>query len=344
LFAISVYIRQSSGEGTFHEGILHPLPLELRDQPRMRQYAKVDRAGWGKLEFGYWYYAHSTENGDLLVFPGLILNDEATPTKRFPGHSQKWTRQQVKSFATRIADFLNQTAAGAQEDMNLLVHDLRALSNTIYNSGLEALTYVEAGNFAEAKKRIDNVIASQGMLRLRTDALDFVGNPTSVIQFYDFNPFKKIDKVVRCFKSSAHAQNKRITLSGESHGKIFGPEVFEIVPYLLLDNAIKYSPEHFPIDVMVWEQPNFGFSVTSFGPHIAFNERETIFSKGLRGQAAIAAGVPGSGVGLHIAKKLIEEHFSGTIEVHQDPSVKSVNGDDFYSTSFIVRVALPLKK
>lgn len=316
------------------------MPFELRDKPRLDQYAKIERTGWGVGEFGYAYYAHSTPTGDLLIIPGLILSDQKRPSKRFHGYTQEWSKDQIRSFAVGISEYSNNVIEAAQQDMNLLVHDLRALSTAIYNSALEAQTWIDRSNFYEAKKRVENVLASQGMLKMRTDALDFVGNPASIIQEQSIHPFRKIDKVIRSFKSMAFSQRKVLSLSGSSFGRIRGPDIFELIPYVLIDNAIKYSPESYPIDVFASESDRFCFSVKSYGPHIAEEEKEEIFAKGVRGRAAVTSSVPGSGVGLHIVRKLITENFGGSISVEQESASDLVEGLHYHRTTFTVEVPL----
>lgn len=335
-----MYVRPREGEGKFYNGLLYSLPLELRDGPRLSQYARVDRTGWGQGEFGYAFYAHPTPTGDLLIIPGLMIAGVKRPTKRFHGYTQEWTKDQIQQFAAGISDYTNGVMDSAKEDMNLLVHDLRALSNAIYNSALEAQTWVERQNYFEVKKRLENVLASQGMLKMRTDALDFVGNPASVIQEQMIASFRKVDKVVRCFKSSAMYQRKVLNLSGESFGRVRGPDIFELIPYVLIDNAIKYSPEMYPIEVVASEGRDFSFYVESYGPYIAEQEREEIFKKGVRGRAALTSNVPGSGVGLHMAKKLVDENFHGSLVVEQDVSSDFVDGLYYHRTRFTVTIPL----
>lgn len=340
MFALAVYVKPREGEGHFHNGSLHPLPLELRDSARLAQYARVDRTGWGQGEFGYSYYAHQMPTGDLIVVPGLILAGMKRPVKRFHGYVQEWTKDQIQDFATGISEYSNNVIDAAQQDMNLLVHDLRALSNAIYNSALEAQSWVTKGNYSEVRKRLENVLASQGMLKMRTDALDFVGNTASVIQEQSIHPFRKVDKVIRCFKSSAMYQRKVLNLSGNSFGRVRGPDIFELIPYVLIDNAIKYSPEMYPIDVVATEGENFQFYVESFGPFIGHQERDEIFRKGVRGRAALNSNVPGSGVGLHMAKKLINDNFNGSVEVEQEVASDFVDGFYYHRTRFTVSIPL----
>jgi signal transduction histidine kinase len=66
------------------------------------------------------------------------------------------------------------------------------------------------------------------------------------------------------------------------------------------------------------------------------NELQNVFQKGLRGEAAIGTGLPGSGLGLAMAKKIVDL-FKGTIHVQQSPTPAYVDGSEYHETTFTVR-------
>ncbi len=92
----------------------------------------------------------------------------------------------------------------------------------------------------------------------------------------------------------------------------------------LLDNAIKYSPDQ-PI---VWvecglDQGRVAIRVRDQGLGIAESERRTIFKKFMRGSAAIAANVKGSGIGLAMVSHIVAAH-GGEITVASEPGRGSI--------------------
>ncbi len=77
----------------------------------------------------------------------------------------------------------------------------------------------------------------------------------------------------------------------------------------MLDNAVKYSPNQ----PTVWvgcgrEQEKVAIHVRDQGLGIAESERRTIFRKFMRGSAAVAANVKGSGVGLAMVSHIVAAH------------------------------------
>jgi signal transduction histidine kinase len=77
----------------------------------------------------------------------------------------------------------------------------------------------------------------------------------------------------------------------------------------LLDNAVKYSPDQPTIWVECGlEQEKVAIRVRDRGLGITTSERRTIFRKFMRGSAAIAANVKGSGVGLATVSHIVAAH------------------------------------
>ena len=92
----------------------------------------------------------------------------------------------------------------------------------------------------------------------------------------------------------------------------------------LLDNAVKYSPEHPIIRVEVAGDKNFAtLSVRDRGLGIPPHEQKAIFTKFVRGAAAKERSIKGTGIGLAMAQAILEAH-GGTIEVESVPAEGSV--------------------
>jgi len=80
----------------------------------------------------------------------------------------------------------------------------------------------------------------------------------------------------------------------------------------LIDNALKYSPEGTAIDVELTSSPDaLRIGVRDRGPGVKVADRTLIFEPFHRSSTT---GVPGVGLGLHIAKQIVELH-GGTLTV-----------------------------
>ena len=135
--------------------------------------------------------------------------------------------------------------------------------------------------------RIDNVIAIQTLLSLRVDSLDFASNPT-LLTLSTVPVFRRVDKVIRIFRATGNAKRLNIEFHGVSYGSIRGPNVFELVPFAILDNSIKYSPAGQKISVAFSETPErVRVDFLSIGPKIEADEMDKIFEKKYRGKNAV---------------------------------------------------------
>src|ERR1039457_2062847 len=121
------------------------------------------------------------------------------------------------------------------------------------------------------------------------------------------------------------AEGRRIELSGpEATCPIHAdPDALSVVLRNLIDNALKYSPEH-PAIWVQWglERAQVAIRVRDEGLGITAAERKAIFRKFVRGSAAAAANVKGSGVGLAMVKHIIAAHH-GDIRVDSTPGAGS---------------------
>ncbi|MBI2081641.1 MAG: hypothetical protein HYY54_00520 [candidate division NC10 bacterium] len=87
------------------------------------------------------------------------------------------------------------------------------------------------------------------------------------------------------------------------------PEMLESVFSNLLDNAVKFSPEGALVTVRVEATPQaVTVHVRDRGPGIPPEEAPRVFERFFRGTPATNRRVPGTGLGLHISKVIVEAH------------------------------------
>jgi signal transduction histidine kinase len=86
----------------------------------------------------------------------------------------------------------------------------------------------------------------------------------------------------------------------------------------LLDNAVKYSPDHKSISVSVGRNANGIFiSVKDLGLGIPLREQRQIFDKFVRGDRVNELGIKGTGLGLAIVSHIVEAH-GGAVELESE--------------------------
>jgi signal transduction histidine kinase len=91
----------------------------------------------------------------------------------------------------------------------------------------------------------------------------------------------------------------------------------------LLSNAIKYSPEGGAVQVVAEQENGYvKVSVRDEGVGIAANLHDRVFAKFFRGDAS-ESGIPGTGLGLTIARSVVEAH-GGRMSFESDKGEGSV--------------------
>jgi K+-sensing histidine kinase KdpD len=152
------------------------------------------------------------------------------------------------------------------------------------------------------------------------------------------NVYRVTDKVVRLMAFRSKKLKKRLNLSGTSDRYISTYPCLEVIFFVLIDNALKYSFSGQPIDINVIEgTDDVVWTISSWGPHVELDEVDRISSFGERGAHAIDSGIHGSGIGLYVAKALCQL-LEYSFEVIPSAEKAEVNGIP-YST-FLVRIGM----
>src|SRR5947208_1884844 len=120
------------------------------------------------------------------------------------------------------------------------------------------------------------------------------------------------------------AEGKRIQIMTEApSGRVWvpadGPRIEQVLDNLL-SNALKFSPEGATVSIRLLLEANTGvvhISVADTGPGIPPEDLPHIFERFYQGRAYTKNTLAGSGLGLALAKKVVEAH-RGRIWVESD--------------------------
>lgn len=334
MLAFTSIVVSPQGEPKFHDGTIFKLPPELYDKYRIEQYLKIEKIGWSKSEFGYMTLVQVDSQGVKYIIPGLYLEDGDRPSKKFYGYKPVVSKLQVEQYLKHHLDRLSSIREASEGELTALVHDLRHLSSSIYHSAIEAERAAKENSLHETRELIKTIIASQTMLKVRIDYLDFSNSVDRFDEVEKIPVYSRVDKVIRCFRADARHKNVEINLSGSSYRLAEGPNILDIVPYTLVENAIKYSPKNSVIAVKVQDtNSETEVSVTSLGPIIADGEEARIFERGFRGANAKNIRQNGTGLGLSVAGEVIAT-FTGSLSVEQSNEKLVIDDVHYASTTF----------
>lgn len=301
--------------------------------------------GWARCSAGFAVYKFTT--GAVAPFNvilyGMKINGISTAQGRSTGLSVKMDPESLVKY---VADYCEGVEALDDSYRMLIrenIHEIRGINSGLYNTAYQLEKLLEAGDTTfQPDKIAKSVVRWSELLSGRIDFMEFIANPETLnITKTDIPVYKKFDKIQRCFRVTASREEIRISMEGSSNGTVYGPPIFDIVPYLLLDNAVKYSPPGKNVTVLCNESNNFIFcKVTSIGPHINEDELATIFDSTVRGRNAVRSGKGGSGFGLPVLSRIVKTVFNGSIVVTQVPTYLQVNGIPYSEVSFEVKLPI----
>jgi K+-sensing histidine kinase KdpD len=188
------------------------------------------------------------------------------------------------------------------------MHEVRQFSSVISDSSFRL---VKTNNNAKTIEDLANTIHyTSGMLSARLGFTDIEINPEVIEGQVDLRMgmYKKFDKARYLLMQLANEKKSKIIFNGTSRLEIDAIQAFEMVPFVILHNAVKYSPPGYEIAVN-FDEPNMQYlevSVASFGPKVLESELHQLFIREFRGSNS--KGTEGEGLGLHLAKRLCEIH------------------------------------
>ena len=176
---------------------------------------------------------------------------------------------------------------------------------------------------ARRRRYYDALDRETGRLRRFVDSLLDFGRVESGAARYDLErvaPSPLVSSIVDEFRQDAVCEGREIRLDAPSAlpDVAVDQQAFRLVMRNLLENAVKYAPGPAPVDVEISvdgrKSRALAVRVRDAGPGIPRDEQQAVFEKFVRGAAARASGVRGTGVGLALSRQIIRAH-GGDIEL-----------------------------
>lgn len=138
----------------------------------------------------------------------------------------------------------------------------------------------------------------------------------------DFNLSEKIEQMLLGVEAIAFEKNIKLDYILVPNAEIYGnPEQLSQVMMILLDNAIKYTPENGAIKVSLTQsQHHYLLTLTNTGDGILPDDLPHVFNRFYRGDKVRSRQNNSYGLGLAIAKTIVEQH-GGKITCDSTPGV-----------------------
>lgn len=212
-----------------------------------------------------------------------------------------------------------------------LMHELRNI-NHIIKSSSEIISRAVSGNKIDKltlQEHTSQIFDNAYLISLWLDIIDFEVNPElfTTQRLESRSLWGKFKKSIISFKRIAKNKKIKIEIAGESKTSIELYPIIDILPYILLDNAVKYSPSYSTVEIEFSEnESSIDIQIISSGPMLKKEEMDKLFTKGFRSKNAIKLGVIGSGRGLSIVKYICDIH---------DASIEIKTGDNAFEFEHI---------
>ena len=205
------------------------------------------------------------------------------------------------------------------EVVSIVSHELKLPLTVIQGYG-EMLTHTLTGDEKLCAEKI--CLQSRRLNKLIEDFLDVtrLEHGRTELRRLPLDLLELIDEAVSLVQEPAAQKSIRITtrLPRRATPILADATLLRQALTNLLDNAIKFSPEHTEITVTLTEEPEqMQISVADHGPGVDEDQRQAIFEKFNRGKQV--SGQEGFGLGLNFVHQVIQRH-GGQIRVESSPA------------------------
>lgn len=204
--------------------------------------------------------------------------------------------------------FLRTRVSEVKEFLEVTLHEIRKLNRDIKSQAEELnIAFSESNtnkNFIQY--RIQNIFGTSSLISVRLDTFDVLFNPELIssntpISFYTY---RKFEKTMHCLDNLCKQNRVQFRTQGTNYDSLEAYPVLELLPYVLLENAIKYSPENNIIEV-IYDSDEV--VIKNVGPYLSKGEVSQIFKRKYRGKHSENL-FSGTGNGLFFAKQVCDIH------------------------------------
>jgi signal transduction histidine kinase len=234
---------------------------------------------------------------------------------------------------------------GLVTEIHAYYHDLQYFVRAL--TELSVVKIAQNNDLEFLRNRLADINGFSIIMSAKTNFLKYLTLQSGDLPETEIQVHRVLFRISKGAKQIARSNNRQVTISvtGESYGTISGPDIFEFIPYLILENAVKYCPKRGSIGIDVHDhQKTIDWNVESLGPEVEPDELPFIFNQGFRGRNAKKYTPQGAGMGLYHARMAIERFYDGTISATQrTDSAPILIGDiPFRHTRF--SVSIPRKR
>lgn len=262
--------------------------------------------------------------GFKFMINGVIYKDNLTVPKgrKDARLNYIFDKNEIQKFIAKLNEievYLTTRINDTTQKNFSMFHDFKTSMTIFFKCTEDIISKLPGNTF---KEKLDNSDSSYkdlyNSLELITSQLgmvDVIINPKSILfgKKKSINIFQLFEKIKILF-GHLSKEKQDITISLVREGWIDNCDCYEsieFIPLILLDNALKYSVQNTDIEIK-FEQNNgyLKVLVKNIGPTVADENKQLIFNKFFRDSAGKNFSKEGIGMGLYIAKEILNAHGS----------------------------------
>lgn len=204
-----------------------------------------------------------------------------------------------------------------QAAVDSISHEVKKLNGQIMEHSDLAISLLKTDddttpsieNITKVYEELRSIFVSSSMIASRYTLFDYEKNPDvlkgTLVETSIHKTFYKLAKIFRNYRK----RNIPIILSGSTFRYIDAYDSFDLIPLLVIENAVKYS--YYNSDVQIsFSEPSSSevdVSIESYSPYCSKDDLSRIFEKGFRGKNASRI-ADGNGIGLFFVKIICDIH------------------------------------
>ncbi|WP_063658729.1 ATP-binding protein [Aliivibrio fischeri] len=315
---------------------------KIKNKKCIKHYDNIKgRQGFHICPFGLTSYSLDDKCYSSIKIHGHY---DVTKTKKLSDFLPTIPPQVFLASINKSKNIINKPAKKNNVDSDMIdfsIHEVRRFNGEIKRICEEILLKPTLSE-QFVNKKIKSIFASSSLISVRLNAFDLEENPDVITSQAQVNSgiYKKFQKASHCLDTYAKDRNVRmLSFKGSSHLSLEMYRIFDLIPFVILENAVKYSPADQSVSVSFDEinQSCLSVTISSIGPCNSKDEIERIFEKKSRGQQAIYADGTGGGYGLYFAKIICDMH-NINIEAISGPRKFELNGIDYGDFTIILHI------
>ena len=279
----------------------------------------------GKVTCPYGFSSYVTDNH---IYTSLIF-DESSSNSKIKKNLDSTHEKINKLNHYKEGNFINivNEIEHLEEDNTTFlycVHDLKNMGNYFY--GITETIKEEYAPLYESDDNIKALCILYDLINYRVDCIEGIKEQNNQLELKKLHP--QIKKIAIFMRYQAKNKNVKITFNGTQEQEVYMSRNIYLAIFLLLENAVKYSPFNSEIYINFSDEKNYSqVEISNSCKRISPEEIPLITERGYRGSNRSANG---KGLGLALAKEILDAS-DADFHIH----VTDYNKDDsFFKVTF----------